>query len=252
MSITTPTSQSWADYFICFNSENEQVTEHTNIILDASSPSDDQISKISSITSNKGDSIMMYYSSVSKSIQFLHNITNIGSTNWIRHPIIVALDGLNRSNAIPVMIEIEIDTPHFTRLSSISEKDLLNSTEAPDTHPQQFHHLPFILLPPFLWETACNVMDKSADTIFLSFSKCIKEFIEKHKDDDKLKGITKRTCSNIYTFLWAALKGRVTSVRTLPLTDNKQIEDWSAFRHSHCIKQIKTTTPNKPNSKSRI
>ena len=154
---TTPSTEplTWADHFIKFNEKNTKINKHTELILDISSPSEDRFSKIKSLTGDQGDSILLYYSSVSKSIQFIHNITDIGSKNWSRDPILVALNGLNREKAIPVIIEIDsifetitIDTPTFTRLSSIDDKDLFDTTEAPDSNAQRFIHLPFLLLPP--------------------------------------------------------------------------------------------------------
>ena len=251
---TTPSTEplTWADHFIKFNEKNTKINKHTELILDISSPSEDRFSKIKSLTGDQGDSILLYYSSVSKSIQFIHNITDIGSKNWSRDPILVALNGLNREKAIPVIIEIDsifetitIDTPTFTRLSSIDDKDLFDITEAPDSNAQRFIHLPFLLLPPFLWETASKIDDKSPSSVFLTFSKSIDAFIEKHQDDTDLNTVTKRTCSNIYTFLWAASKGHITSIRTLPSVDDNEIETWSNLRHSQCLtrKETRLTQP---------
>jgi hypothetical protein len=241
---TIPSSDplTWADYFTKFNENNTEINKHTDLILDISSPSNDRFSKIKSLTGDQGDSILLYYSSVSSSIQFIHNITDIGSKTWSRDPVLVALNGFNRETAVPVIVEIDsifetitIDTPTFTRLSSIDDKDLLDSTDAPDSNAQRFEHLPFLLLPPFLWETACKIEDKSPSSAFLTFSKSIDAFIEKYKDDDDLKVVTKRTCSNIYTFLWAASKGLINSIRTLPSVDDNNIETWSKLRHSQCL-----------------
>ena len=137
--ITLDKPHTWADYFIRFNEANNMVKKHTELILDTSSLSDDRFSKIKNITGDHGDSILLYYSSVSKSIQFLHNITDIGSKNWSRDPILVALNGLQREKAVPVIIkidsifeEINIKAPTFTRLSSIDDKDLLETTVTPE------------------------------------------------------------------------------------------------------------------------
>ena len=184
----------------------------------------------------------MYYSTVSSSIKFLHNVSDIGSTNWSKQPVLVVLNGFNNPRAIPVIIKIdslfdalETDTPTITRLSSITTQKLLNSTEAPDTHPQKFRHLPFILLPPFLWKTACDLKDRSPGSVFLALSKCIDKCIEANEDDETLNTASQRTCSSIYTFLWAALKEQVGSIRIIPAIDNTAIDQWAHSRHSQYL-----------------
>ena len=250
MDITTnPQPSKWEDYLSKFNEDNLEINAHTQLLLDISTPSEDHISKIQNLVSNRGDSILMYYSSVSKSIQFLHNVTDIGSKNWSRDPILVALNGLTRSTAIPVIIEIDslfeattINAPNFTRLSTISDRDSFNALEAPENHPQQFNHLPFVLLPPFLWQTACKTTEKSPDSIFLSFSNCIDSFIELHKNNDELNNVTKRTCTSIYTFLWAASQDEISSIRTLASVDDDIIEKWAKLRHSQCLQRTTVQT----------
>jgi hypothetical protein len=244
MTIHTPTETTWADYFIAFNDANVGINKHAESMLQISSSTIDRISKIQNLTGDGGDSILMYYSSVSKSIQFLHNITDIGSKSWSKDPILVALNGFNHSTAVPVIIEIDsifveasTDAPNFTRLSTIADKESFNSLEAPDNLPQQFRQLPFILLPPFIWKTACQIKDKKPDSVFIEISKCIEDFIEDNQENNELNIVTKRMCSNIYTFLWAASKDEIPSVRTLTSVDERDIERWAALRHSHCIKK---------------
>ena len=160
-----------------------------------SSLSDDRISKINSLTSDKGDSILMYYSTVSSSIEFIHSISGIGSTNWSRQPVLVALNGFTSTRVILVIIKIEslfdvikTDAPTLIQLLSIADQELFNLTVAPDLHSQQIHHLPFILLLQFLWKTAslCELKDRSPGSVFIAFSKCIDEFIEANEDDETL------------------------------------------------------------------
>jgi hypothetical protein len=181
MNTTTGTHhQQWSDYFSSFNEENLEINQHIDSLLEISTPSDERNLKIQKLTSDRGDSILMYYSSVSRSIQFIHSVMDIGSTNWSRDPLLVALNGLTRPLAIPVIIEIEslfetetIDTPTFTRLSTISDRESFLALTAPDNHPHQFNHLPFILLPPFLWNIAGKLTDKSPASVFLAFSDAI-------------------------------------------------------------------------------
>ena len=253
MTNTTTAPTTWTDHFTQFNEDIIAVNEHTNLILEISSVSNDKISKIKNLTSDKGDSILMYYSTVSKSIEFLHNLTDIGSTNWSKEPVLIAMNGLNRAKAIPVIIEIDslfeaisTNAPTFTRLSSITDTALFDTTEAPDSHPQIFNQLPFILLPPFLWNTVCRLNDKSPNAVFISILKCIDDFTETNKNDKRLNKVTKRTCSNILTFIWAASKNKVTNIRILPAVENTNIENWSKTRHSQCLQQEPETRSATP------
>lgn len=242
MNIQTPTSASWTEYFITFDIDNKKVNEHTDSILDISSLSDDIISKINNFTSSKGDPILMYYSMVLSSIEFLHNISDISSTNWSRQPVLVALNGCISICTILVIIELdslfdvtETDAPTLTLLLSVVDQEFFDSTVAPDTHPQQFHHLLSILLPPFLWKTACDLKDGSPGSVFLAFLKCINKFIEANEDGETLNGVSQRTCSNVYTFLWASSKEKVSSISIILAVDNTTFDQWTHTRHPQCL-----------------
>ena len=88
--------------------------------------------------------------------------------------------------------------------------------------------------------------EKSPDSVFLSFSNCIDSFIELHEDNNELNNVTKRTCSSIYTFLWAASKDEISSIRTLASVDDDKIEKWANLRHSQCIQQVNNQQINLP------
>ena len=154
--MTTISSSSWKEYLKNFSSSNKAFNEHIENYLKISIPSADRVSKIQNLSSDKGDSIIMYYSPVSKSMQFLHSVADIGSTNWHKDPILVALDGFKVAKANPVIFdmdslfeEISCDAPLLNRLTSIATTEELDQTVPPTTNPETFNHLPFILLTPF-------------------------------------------------------------------------------------------------------
>jgi hypothetical protein len=183
-------------------------------------------------------------------MKMIHSIENIGGTTLFPGHLVVALDGFKRTKATPVLInttsilaEIEINALTFTRIGVISDKESLTNLEAPTNNPQKFKSLPFIMLPPFLWETIINIEDKSPANVFMESSKTIKNFIDKHKENEQLNKVTKITCSNLLTFLWAATNNIMTSITFLPSGDDTKIQKWCHNRHLLCIKQETTPTP---------
>jgi hypothetical protein len=238
----TTKQDTWKDYFTAFSTENVDTNRHLESFLDASTPSRDRDLKIDQLSKDHGNSIMLYFSSITSSIHFLHSITNLGGTTWNPDPVLVALDGFSSAKAYPVLIDTEsifkdisVFAPTCTRLSVITDKASLLTTVAPDSNPQKFKHLPFLLLPPMFWNIATKIHDLSPSNVFVEFLKVIETFISDNKDNDELNTITKNSFSNILTFLWAATHNKVGNINILPSGDLQSVSDWAANHHNKCI-----------------
>ena len=247
--MTTTPQDNWKDYFTTFSNNNIDANRHIEAFLDASTPSRDRDLKIEQLSKDHGHSIMLYYSSITSSIHFLHSLTNLGGTTWNPEPILVALDGFSTGKAYPVLIDIEsifkdisVFAPTFTRLSVITDKESLITTTAPENNPQKFKHLPFLLLPPLFWNIATKLKDLSPSNVFIEFLKCIESFISDNKDNDEFNSITKNSFNNVLTFLWAAAHAKVSNINILPSGDIPSISTWAKNHHNKCIKSI--TPPN--------
>jgi hypothetical protein len=241
--LSKPQQESWSKYFNSINELNNHINEAMNKLLDVSIPSDDQISKLDQISKDKGDSMILFYCSATKSMKLIHSIVDIGRTTWFRDPLLVALDGFKNKTATPLLIDqssilevIEIDTPITNRLTVITNKDDLPTTKVPENNPQKFKTLPFIMVPPFLWDLMANIKDKSPKNVFIKALKTIDSFIDNNKEDDSLKQISKNSCTRLLTFLWAAEKSLLKSIHFLPSGDDAQVIEWCRQRHSICIK----------------
>jgi hypothetical protein len=126
-------------------------------LLDVLIPSTDQISKLYQISKDKGDSMILFYCSATKSMKFIHSIIDIGRMTWFTESLLVALDAFQNKMAKPLLIDqssilevIEIDTPITNRLTVITNQEDLSTTEVPENNLQKFKTLPFIMVPPFL------------------------------------------------------------------------------------------------------
>lgn len=233
-------------HFNKFQKANIDFNEHTQASFFKTSTNwTDEDSTINSISKGKGSLIILFFNSASKSIQFLHSISDIGSTNWSPHPILTAIDGFKTDKAIPVLIDIDslfkdlsCHALTFTRLSVITNKAAFDSTKAPDNNHPPFNHLPFIiLLPPFLWSLS-SLDDESPSNVVLKSIKTIHAFINNNKENRKLNSITKNTCSNLLTFLWAASRNKIKSINILPSRDNFLLaRAWLVNCHTLCIEQ---------------
>jgi hypothetical protein len=167
-------------------------------------------------------------------------------------PSLVALDGFQNKTASPLLIylssileEIEIDTPITNRLTVITNKEDLSTTEVPENNPQKFKTLPFIMVPPFLWNLMANIQDKLPKNVFIESLKIIDSFIDDNKEDDKLKPISKNSCTRLLTFLWAAKKSLLKSIHFLPSRDDSQVTELCHQRHSNCIKNEEEMLPTR-------
>jgi hypothetical protein len=150
MTNTLPSAETWASYFSNINTQNVNINEHTAAFIGTSSPSNDRNSKLIEISKDKGDAILLFYCSATKSMKIIHSIEDIGGTTLFPGNLVVALDGFKRNKATPVLIdtnsiltEVEIDAPTFTRIGVITDKESLTALEAPTNNPQKIQNITF-------------------------------------------------------------------------------------------------------------
>ena len=232
------TSNNWKDYFITKSNTINCTNYSAELFKEVSSPNNDKNGILSRLSSDKGDSILIYFSKISKSIQLLHSITDLGNNNIDPQPKLVALDGFKNNSAVPVQIDLDslftdisVHAPKFERLQAIKDADELITIEAPRTNPTKFKHLPFVLLPPFLWELFITNEDKSSSSLLLNLIPKLKEIEELYKDNEDSNQVADH-CTHIAHFLWATNKNMVTSVSVAPPGDNESVLNWSKSRHA--------------------
>lgn len=125
---------SWAAYFAKLNSDNLDMNQLALNVLSVSTevPNQAFLTTIDSLSKDKGDSILMYYCSITKTMKIIHCVENIGNTSWFNAPLIVAQDGFAKSKSTPVLLDLdsllngkEIDVP--------SQANIFVNSEMPKT-----------------------------------------------------------------------------------------------------------------------
>jgi hypothetical protein len=184
---------------------------------------------------------LIYFSNISKSIQLLHSISDLGNNNINPESKLVALDGFSSNVAGPVQIDLDslfndvsVSAPKFEKLNSIKDEDELVTLEAPRTNPDKFKHLPFVLLPPILWDLFITSANKSLSALFLLLIPRLKEIEDSNKDKDEFDEVAEN-CIHIAQFLWAANKNMIPSIATVSPGDNQDVLSWAKTRHQHCL-----------------
>ena len=94
---------SWDEHFIFQGNTNRDVSPTP--FLEVSKPVENEEAFLSKLTSNNGDSILIYFSKISKSIHVLYNVCNIGNSNSHPSPLLVALSGLRSRQAFPLLVD---------------------------------------------------------------------------------------------------------------------------------------------------
>ena len=121
--MTSTPQDTWKDYFTTFSNMNIMANRHLGLFLDVSTPSRDCNLKIDQLSKDQGNSIMLYYASITNSIHFLRSLLNLGSTTWDPTPIlVVALSGFSSDKAYTILFDIDslfndisTNAPTFTR-----------------------------------------------------------------------------------------------------------------------------------------
>ena len=183
---------SWKVYYTSKSNKLICNNESANMFKQAAMPNRNINETIGRLSADRGESILIYFSKISNSIQILHSITDLGNNNIHPLPKVIALNGTGETQATPVQIDLDsisndISTraPTTEKLLSIQTKEELITVEAPDTGFESFKHLPFILLPPFLWEPILSSTSKKPEELFLIMKNSIIEFdtINSRSDD---------------------------------------------------------------------
>ena len=247
--------RSWKAYFITLAIENDKANTACSNYMKVSEIGKDKIETINRMTNDKGDSLLLYFSNISKTIRVIHSPSSLGNNNLNPETLVVALDGFDDS-AIPVIFDPEtlfqetsLDAPTLTRLLAVDTADDLTLVEAPTNNATKFESLPFVIIPPFLWETLISETDKSPENIFLATKRRMSTFEEDNKDDDKLKDATKE-CRFLLLFLWAATKDLLPHLTISAPGDEKKVWDWAKTRHTLCLPAKQQALPPPQDSSS--
>ena len=231
----------WMNYFKTKSNNIACSNYSAELFRDVSTPNLDKNGVLSRLSRDKGDSILIYFSNISKSIQLLHSISDLGNNNINPEPKLVALDGFSSDTAVPVQIDLDslfndvsVHVPKFEKLKTIKDAEELITLEAPRSNPDQFKHLPFVLLPPILWNLFTSSENKSASSLFLLLLPRLKEIEDNNKDNEESDEVAKH-CIHIAHFLWAANKNIIPSIAVAPPGDNQEVLSWAKTRHQHCF-----------------
>ena len=251
----TANKRSWKAYFTTLANENVQANASCSNYMKASEIGKDKIETINRMTSDNGDSLLLYFSNISKSIRVIHSPSSLGNNNLNPDTMVVALDGFEDS-AIPVIFDTEalfqetsLDAPTLTRLLAVDTIDDLNLVEAPTNNATKFDSLPFIVVPPFLWETIMTEPDKTPEKLFLATKQRMATFDEDNKNVDNLKNATKDT-RFLLLFLWAATKDLIPHLIISPPGDEKKVWNWAKTRHTLCLPPQRQALPPPQDSSS--
>ena len=242
-------ANNWKDYFINKGTSITCSNYSAELFEDVSCPNLDKNSILSRLSSDKGDSILIYFSKISKSIHLLHSITDLGNNNIDPESKLVALDGFKNDTSVPVQIDLDslfidisVHAPKIERLITITERDELITIEPPRTNPTKFKHLPFVLLPPILWEVFISSEDKSAASLFMNLIPKLKEIEESNKNNEECNEVANH-CAHIAIFLWAAMKNIIPSISVAPPGDNEAVLHWAKLRHTHVFPTSQKSHP---------
>ena len=113
---------SWKAYF---SSKSEKLTctnESADMFRQASIPNRNRNETIGRLSADRGDSILIYFSKISNSIQILHSITDLGNTNLHPLPKLIALNGIGNAHATPVQIDLESLTTDISIRAPTAER----------------------------------------------------------------------------------------------------------------------------------
>ena len=248
----------WRDYFTSLAKANLDANTSCSTYMSASSIGNSITDTINKMTSDNGDSLLLFSSTISNSLRVIHSPFSLGNSNLHPETLMVALDGLHDS-AIPIIFhpgklfqETSLDAPTLTRLLSVDTKDDLKVLEAPTNNATKFDCLPFIILPPFLWEMFLQENDKSPESLFLATKLKITQFEDENKDNDQFQDVAK-DCNFLLLFLWATTKDLIPNIEISPPGEEMRVWDWARNRHNSCLPvQINATVPPPQDSSASI
>ena len=85
--------RSWKAYFITLAIENDKANTACSNYMKVSEIGKDKIETINRMTNDKGDSLLLYFSNISKTIRVIHSPSSLGNNNLNPETLVVALDG---------------------------------------------------------------------------------------------------------------------------------------------------------------
>ena len=242
---------SWKAYFENLES-NETRNKQTSALSTATTPSATTTTNnlIRALTDDE-DVVIMLVIAITKKIKLIHSVKNLGGSRLNPNNKIVGLDGFSNS-AIPILIDedsltskVEMRAPAFDRLKAVSSINDLSRLHPPSAGQKNFHHAPFVLLPPFIANIFTSSDDRDPSQLFINCNNALYEFDNTHSDDSDYDNIYEE-CKNILTYLWAASKKAISPTNMILGHDDPDVMQWQLNRHRVSI--ASTQTPFSPSN----
>ena len=120
----------WSDYYIKFAEENYLFNAHCEDVIDIAKPQGNNDDTILKLSRDQGNSILMFLSNASNSMQFIHSISNLGRSTFTKEDKLVAIDGFDEPSAsFPLIIQTKslvasqvVQVPSLDSLTAITDK----------------------------------------------------------------------------------------------------------------------------------
>ena len=205
---------------------NEISNKNLNVFARATTVTDefDQSETIRSLTEDE-DVIIMTVAPVTRKIKFLHSPCNLGGTRVRPDNKIVALDGFD-DKATPVLIDeaclttpVELRTPSVANLHAIKTVENIRNSSTLTSGRKNFHHLNFVILPPFLATKLIDLSTRDPEDIFVECISLIEEHDTTYASDEEYNKANNE-CRHILSFLWSASKSLIPSTIFVTANDD--------------------------------
>ena len=188
------------------------------------------------------DVVIMTVAPVTKNIKILHSPANLGGTRVRPDNKLVAMDGFG-STSTPVLLDesgmtsfVDLRTPSINNLTNLSSEEELRNSSNPNTGRKNFHHMTFVILPPFIAHHIITLDSREPETIFIRCKDLMLAYDERHAETVGFKKSIDE-CKNILAFLWSAAKGLIPATIFVTRGDDAETGKWNKRRHTNCIGQ---------------
>ena len=236
-------SSNWKEVFAKQASKLVEQNKSAGLIIDLSIPETDQAKSISNFVSEKF-SIVCYYSKFSKKIGFIHSASDLQGSILFPESKVVAFDGF-RDQAFPILISNEsiskVSDSDVPKLEAIAQMDSVADVKGLSLQglvPEILSCHPFMILPPFLWETAISIADRDPANVFMAFMLKIRNFAQENSNVADFEiGAMQTKCTRLFQFLWLANSDLAQELITCPPSDDQDILTWSKTNHNQYLTQ---------------
>jgi hypothetical protein len=138
----------------------------------------------------------------------------------------------------------ESNIPTLNNIKSITSPKELNNLQ---TGNASFHNHPFMLLPPFLWDSIPLIENYSPKNILTKFLEEIKSYQEEINSNNQTKNVLE-ACKPLLCFLWCTSKKAVPVSLYSTDNDDKHLQLWHSTRRSNCFQAPSPILPATENN----